>query len=273
MATGVADRAANAAARRALILGLDTAAGAYLARLLDARGYQVAGTGGGDLLDRLGIGGDVLLHDEASAALTAASRPDEIYDLRYAPAATAALLAIAGSARVFAAASPGTASDAVARARDVVARARDAGRFAVTGTVFPHESRLGPGTSPVARIAAAAFAGSQPDAADLASVTDCGWTPEYVDAMARMLQQPKPADFAIATRRALSGVEAARHAFEYFGRDASRFTDGPGTATAFGDAAANGIGDPGPAAAVFGWRAVTWGRDLVRVLCEGVAAN
>lgn len=266
----MAAQAAAQARKSALILGVDTAAGAYLARLLDARGYQVAGTGDPGLLVRLGIGDDVQRYDAADAAI-AEARPDEIYDLCHDEAVTAALLDSAGPARVFVAASSGAA-------RNAVARARDAGRFAVTGTVFPHESRLGPGMSPVARITAAAAARADPDAADLASVTDCGWTPEAVDAMARMLQQPAPVDFAIATGRALTGVDAARHAFEYFGRDASRFIDEPdGVAStdvnAANNSATGAVGDPAPAAAALGWRAVTWGRDLVRVLCEGIATN
>ena len=285
-------RPANQPPRTALILGLDTAAGAYLARLLDARGLRLAGTGGGNLVAGLGIGDKVTRHDRIDAAMLAEVRPDEIYDLRDDATTTAALLRSSGPARVFVA-SPasdyGTHSASYADARAAVADARAAGRFVVTGTVFPHESRLGPGTSPVARIAAAAYAGTEPDADDLASVTDCGWTPEYVDAMTRMLQQPEPADFAIATGRKLSGIDAARHAAEYFGRDASRFAttdtipfDAPatpagtaptGTAGANRAQAATAIGDSSPAAAALGWRAVTWGRDLVRVLCEGVAAN
>ena len=263
-------------ARTALILGLDTAAGAYLARLLDARGVRLAGTGGMELVAGLGIGDKVARYDAVDAAMLANLRPDEIYDLRDDAEATATLLEYSGAARVFVA-SP--ASDYLARTEGnagtdthaVVIRARDNGRFAVTGTVFPHESRLGPGTSPVARIVVAVLAGADPDAADLASVTDCGWTPEYVDAMTRMLQQPKPRDFAIATGRALTGIDAARHAFDYFGRDASRF-NGEVERTGGVVEQTGGTGDPAPAAAL-GWRAVTWGRDLVRVLGESIAAK
>jgi len=233
-------------AMTAAILGLDTAAGAYLARLLGARGYAVRGTGGKDLLARLGVADDVTQADDAAAAIAGA---DEIYDLRGDAAATAGLLALGGAGRVFVAVEPGAAV------------APPAGRFVATGRVFPHESRFGPGTSPVARIVAAAAAGTDPDPADLATSTDCGWTPEYVDAMWRMLQRPAPATLAIATGRLLDGNDAARVAAAYFKRAV------PGRVAA----APGGAGDPAPAMAALGWRAVTWGDDLVTVLCEGAA--
>lgn len=249
-------------AKTALILGVDTADGAYLARLLGARGYRLWGTGGPGLIEELGIAADVVRHNSIGAAVSDA-RADEVYDLRplgrYRAAATVELLRILGRERLFSAGS--SAPDAASAA---IAAARANGRFAVTGHLFDRESRLGPGTSPVARIVVAARAGAEPSANDLDTVSDCGWTPEYVDAMWRMLQRAKPADFTISTGRALGGHEVARHAFAYFGRDATRFG---------GDAmATEAFGDPGPARADLGWRAATWGRDLVRTLCEGLAA-
>ncbi|MGI4879074.1 MAG: GDP-mannose 4,6-dehydratase [Janthinobacterium lividum] len=238
------------ATKTAAILGLDTAAGAYLARLLGARGYVVRGTGGTDLLARLGVADDVSQVDDVAEAIAGAN---EIYDLRGDIAATADLLALGGTARVFVAGGPGT----------VIATPE--GRFVAIGIVYPHESRLGPGTSPVARIVAAAAAGTDPDPADLATTTDCGWTAEYVDAMWRMLQRPAAEVLAIATGRVLSGAEVARIAAAYFKR-----AEPPATVEA---SAIRVAGDPGPAAAALGWRAVTWGDDLVTVLCEGAAAQ
>lgn len=236
-------------AKTAAILGLDTADGAYLARLLLARGYRLSGTGGADKLARLGIAGDVVRAGSVET-LVAAARPDEVYDLRRDPSAAA--VEMTGNVRVFVAAPPGAA-----------AAAGPGGRFVAVGRVFGHESRLGPGTSFVARIIAAAADGTDPAPADLAAVTDCGWTPEYVDAMWRMLQRAEPAGFDIATGRSLGGNEVAHHAFSYFGRDAAPFAAATPAGSAVGDAAAT--------RADLGWSATTWGRDLVRTLCEGVA--
>lgn len=236
----------SAAARTAAILGLDTAAGAYLARLLGARGYAVRGTGGTALLARLGAADDVVQTDDVATAIAGAG---EIYDLRGDAAATADLLALGGAGKVFVAAD----ADGVALAA--------ADRFVATGLVYPHESRFGPGTSPVARIVAAAAAGVAPDPADLATSTDCGWTAEYVDAMWRMLQRPAPATLAIATGRLLDGNDVARVACGYFKRAVP-----DAVSRVFGRA-----GDPIPAETTLKWRAVTSGDDLVTVLCEGAA--
>lgn len=238
-------------ATTASILGLDTAAGAYLARLLGARGYAVRGTGDAGLLKRLGIAGDVTLDDVAVVDV------DELYDLRGDAAATRALLDSTFRARVFVA----TAPEDGALIADLAA-ARAVGRFVATGRVHANESRLGPGTSPVARIVAAAAVGTDPDPVDLATATDCGWTPEYVDPMWRMLQQPKPDDLAIASGIALTGDDVARVAATYFKRPLP--AGSPPTAIA--------PGDPRPAHAALGWRAVTIGTDLVAVLCEGAAS-
>jgi hypothetical protein len=234
------------AMKTAAILGLDTAAGAYLARLLGARGYAVRGSGEPALLAQLGIADDVVRDDDVAAAIEA----DEIYDLRGDAAATADLLALGGTGRVFIAVAPGSE----------VPTTTD--RFVAAAWAYPNESRLGPGTSSVARIVAAAAAGVAADPADLATSIDCGWTAEYVDAMWRLLQRPKPETLAIATGRLLLGSTVARIAYAYFKRPAPmHVAPVPGIA-----------GDPAPAAAALGWRAVTWGDDLVTVLCEGAAA-
>ena len=76
----------------ALIIGIDSEDGAYLARLLRARGQAVAGTLGDATaglarLDALGVLGDVALHEPTSdagaglAALLGATEAGEIYDL------------------------------------------------------------------------------------------------------------------------------------------------------------------------------------------------
>ncbi len=256
------DAASNA--RTAAILGLETQAGAYLARLLLARGYRVACTAARPAtgLAKLGVADEVALYPDIASALTIL--PAEIYDLRgptpTRTADTAALLALVAGrpARVFSA-GPGPAPDA---ATALVEAARHAGMFAVTGRMFAHESRLNEDASSITRIVAASAADVVPNADDLATATDCGWTAEYVDPMWRMLQQASPGDVVIATGRVLTGHDVARHAAAYFGRDLPPLTD---------VAISGEVGDPATARAALGWSATTWGRDLVRILCEGVA--
>lgn len=234
----------------AAVLGLETAAGAYLARLLGARGMAVRGTGGATLLARLGIAGDVVLAESATAAVLGA---DLVFDVRGSAAAVVEVLASTRQQRVFVAVDPAD-TELIA----TLAAARADGRFVATGRVHPNESRLGPGTSPVARIVAAAAAGNDPDPDDLATTTDCGWTPEYVDAMARMLALTAAADLTIATGRLLTGSEVARVAAAYFGR-----TTPPAIVTARHDVV--------PSPGFPGWRAITIDDDLVTVLCEGAS--
>ncbi len=239
----------------AAVLGLDTAAGAYLARLLVARGVAVRGTGGAALLERLDVAREVTRTD---AAATASFGADLVFDLRGDAGATRALLAAPPAARVFVAVDPGDG----ALIADLAA-ARAAGRFVATSRVFAHESRLGPGTSPIARIIAAVAAGRDPEPIDLASRTDCGWTPEYVDAMARTLQQPRARDVVIASGTELTGLAAAHAAARWFKRPLVLPV----------------LPDPAPTASpqrpdpALGWHAVTVGTDLVDVLCEGVAGG
>ncbi len=261
-------RTAPTTARTAAILGLDTPAGAYLARLLLARGYRVAGTAAGPLtgLAKLGVADEVALYPDVAAALQAT--PAEVYDLRGpGPARTTAtgelLTLLAGRPAKLFSAGPAPASD---EATTLIEEARRGGMFAVTGRMFAHESRLSEDTSPLTRIVAAVAVGNAPIADDLATAADCGWTAEYVDPMWRMLQQPVAADVVIATGRLLSGSDVARYAAEYFGRELEL----PPVA-APGHAA--GAGDTAAARQVLGWGAATWGRDLVRLLCEGASAS
>ncbi|MBV8971087.1 MAG: hypothetical protein JO290_02220 [Sphingomonadaceae bacterium] len=233
-------------AKRAAILGLETALGAYLARLLDARGYALAGTGDTHLLETLGIADQVRV---TAIPADAADGADEVYDLRYGDTVPVA------AGRLCVAVDP-----ADTRRRAALAAERAAGRFVATVLIWPHESRLGPGSTAVSRIVAATAAGVEPAAADLASATDCGWTAEYVDALWRLLQRPA-GEVAVATGTLLSGSDAAAAAAAYFKRSAPPPVAAP-PATA---------GDPARAAEALGWRAVTHGRDLVAVLCEGVA--
>lgn len=78
------------------------------------------------------------------------------------------------------------------------------GLYAASGILFNHESPLRPERFVVQKAALAArriAAGSNEKLAlgDLSVVRDWGWAPDYVDAMWRILQQPNPNDYVIAT--------------------------------------------------------------------------
>lgn len=78
------------------------------------------------------------------------------------------------------------------------------GLFACTGILFNHESPLRPVRFVTRKIVQAAVRISNGDKqkltlGDMAIKRDWGWSPEYVDAMWRMLQTDIPEDFVIAT--------------------------------------------------------------------------
>ncbi len=231
----------------ATILGLDLPAGAYLARLLRARGYGVSGTAA---------------DTDAAAALLTALGADQVAIRAVAPSADEAYLldgsvavANVAAARVFVASGPDGDDSAAAAARA-------AGRFVVAGRIYPHASRLDAPDSLAPAVCAAVRDGRPVPLPDPDVPRDLGWTPEYVDAMWRMLQAPAAADATIASGVALSARDIAVHAAEFFAVSPQLPPAGPL------DIAVTGNADT---LAGLGWRAFTHGRDLVRTLCEGLA--
>lgn len=96
--------------------------------------------------------------------------------------------------------------------------------FACTGILFNHESPLRPKRFVTRKIVDAAVriaAGSNETLTlgRLDIARDWGWAPEYVEAMWRMLQQPEPDDFVVATGASHTLEEFVRHAFEVCGLD------------------------------------------------------
>jgi GDPmannose 4,6-dehydratase len=96
------------------------------------------------------------------------------------------------------------------------------GLWACTGILFNHESPLRPErfvTQKVVRAAARISRGSKEvlELGDLSIRRDWGWSPDYVHAMWRMLQQEHPDDFVIATGRAESLAYFVSEAFRFFG--------------------------------------------------------
>jgi GDPmannose 4,6-dehydratase len=81
--------------------------------------------------------------------------------------------------------------------------------YACTGILFNHESPLRPERFVTQKIVAAACRIAQGGTeklclGNMSIVRDWGYSPEYVDAMWRMLQRPSPEDYVIATGHSLS---------------------------------------------------------------------
>jgi GDPmannose 4,6-dehydratase len=96
------------------------------------------------------------------------------------------------------------------------------GLFAANGILFNHESpRRGPTfvTRKITRGIAAILAGRESKVylGNLDARRDWGYAPEYVEAMWRMLQQPEPDDFVIATGETHSVREFVDEAFALAG--------------------------------------------------------
>jgi len=94
--------------------------------------------------------------------------------------------------------------------------------YACTGILFNHESPLRPARFVTQKIIASAIrisngSGERLRLGRLDISRDWGWAPEYVEAMWRMLQQPEPEDFVIATGESNTLENFVAVAFESLG--------------------------------------------------------
>jgi hypothetical protein len=242
----------------------------------------LAGVGGDALLQRLGIAESVTPIADADAGRAAAAARLVFAISAGGEAGRSAMLAEA-LARASESAKPpriihiaNVADLAVPGVRALVrsvGEARGANRIeAATVLLESHDSRLGGRDSPMAMITGAAWRAAQADGlpAEPIEITetgprDWGWTPEYVDAVQRLAARPAMVDLVVASGHRLSAADIADHAFAFFRRNAAdhlRITGGFAPAPA---------PDPAPVKAATGWSASTYGRDLVRAICEGAA--
>ena len=257
---------------RALIVGVSGQDGAYLAKLLLEKGYEVYGSSrDAEMssfanLHRLGIRDKVrtvsMAINDFRSVLQSVIRikPDELYNLAGQSSvglsfqqpvealesisiATLNLLEVIRFSerpiRFYNAASSECFGDLGDRAADEytpflprspyatakaaafwqVSNYREAyGLFACSGILFNHESPLRPERFVTKKVIATACriadgSGEKLSLGNLTIQRDWGWAPEYVEAMWRMLQQPKPSDYVIATGETHSLQEFVEVAF------------------------------------------------------------
>jgi GDPmannose 4,6-dehydratase len=94
--------------------------------------------------------------------------------------------------------------------------------FACSGILFNHESPLRPKRFVTQKIVSTAcdIASGKSETLYLGNIDirrDWGWSPEYVEAMYRMLQQDQPDDFVIATGQSASLQSFVEEVFAYLG--------------------------------------------------------
>ncbi|KPF78443.1 hypothetical protein IP88_03780 [alpha proteobacterium AAP81b] len=262
-----------------MILAADGHVSAYLARLLDARGLAVAASDVGPAMTALGLADSVEAVGDTLPAATA------IFAIDDGSAATdaridAALAALPGSSarlvHVVEAATLAERPVARARLRDIAVARSERGLAASSVVLHRHDSRLGPADSLPARLIAQAWQlanGGMTAPLTIADAGPCdwGWTAEYVDAIARAAALPRPRDLIVASGHAMTAREIATHACAWFRVDAGAAFDFA-TTSAEAEATAPEVAIAATRAAT-GWHATTWGRDLVRTLCEGAASR
>lgn len=152
-----------------------------------------------------------------------------------------------------------------------VANYREAyGLFACSGILFNHESPLRPErfvTQKIVKAACRIAAGSSETLhlGNLDIYRDWGWAPEYVDAMARMLQLDTPQDFVIATGETHALKDFVAAAFEALNLDWHDHVISDPALMRPTDLRISRA-DPSLAAEKLGWRASMHMHDVVRAM-------
>jgi GDPmannose 4,6-dehydratase len=147
------------------------------------------------------------------------------------------------------------------------------GLFACSGILFNHESPLRPERFVTKKIVSAAqrIATGSKEKLQLGNLSiqrDWGWAPEYVEAMWRMLQQPEPDDFVIATGQSRSLREFIDFAFAYFNLDWQDYVVLDRSLMRPTDLM-TGYANPTKASLVLKWQARYMMIDVVKMMIEG----
>lgn len=142
------------------------------------------------------------------------------------------------------------------------------GLYACNGILFNHESPLRPERFVTRKVVSAACriaTGSKEQLAlgNLQVQRDWGWAPEYVAAMWRMMQEPRPDDYVIATGQTHSLEAFVAEAFSAVGLDWHDHVRADAALLRPSDIA-KGCADPAKAQRVLGWKAQAGMAETVR---------
>lgn len=160
----------------------------------------------------------------------------------------------------------------------MVANYREAyGMFACTGILSNHDSPLRPRRFVTRKIihAVALLSLGQETRLTLGNLTverDWGWAPDYVEAIAAMLQQETPQDYIIATGRSHALIDFVETAFKLAGKDWREFVTVDEQLLRPTDIVRNKV-DPSKAAKELKWRAAYSMRDVVEKMLEQEIAD
>jgi GDPmannose 4,6-dehydratase len=146
------------------------------------------------------------------------------------------------------------------------------GMFACTGILSNHDSPLRPKRFVTRKIisAAASLALGRDVRLSLGSLSverDWGWAPEYVEAIAAMLNQVTPDDYIIATGKSHTLQEFMETAFELAGKDWRNYVTIDKNLMRPSDILRNKV-DPAKAASGLGWKAKNSMREVVSKMLE-----
>ena len=151
------------------------------------------------------------------------------------------------------------------------------GMFACTGILSNHDSPLRPRRFVTRKIVNAVAALSlgrdvRLSLGNLHIERDWGWAPEYVEAIAAMLEQPVPTDFIIATGSSHTLQEFMETAFEFAGKDWRAYVTIDEHLMRPTDIMRNKV-DPSNAAKYLGWKAKNGMRQVVSMMLESEIAS
>ena len=151
------------------------------------------------------------------------------------------------------------------------------GLFACTGILFNHESPLRPERFVTQKIVRAAARISQDGTkflqlGNIEIFRDWGWAPDYVEAMWKMLQQPQPDDFVIATGQTKSLEYFVERAFAHFDLAWQEHVRVDRSLFRPSDIRIS-CADPRKAAATLGWAAQSSFEDMVDRMSEAAALS
>jgi GDPmannose 4,6-dehydratase len=144
--------------------------------------------------------------------------------------------------------------------------------YACSGILSNHESPLRPERFVTQKVVAgacriAAGQASQLELGDVSIARDWGWAEEYVVAMHRMLQQPAPSDFVVATGETNTLQDFVAAAFEAVGLDWTQHVRLQPQLRRPTDISVSRL-NPAKAARELGWVAGKKMRDVVRAMIE-----